>query len=100
MHGYFAFYLGVPSAPSTDIRFPIPCFSCRANVVIGDIYSGGAQGIVETIKKLPPGSGKAFWKRCDVTVWEEQVALFEFAVSKFGGVDIVVSTSLFTRECP
>lgn len=62
-----------------------------ANVVIGDIYLGGAQVIVEAIKRLPAGSGKAFWKRCDVTSWDDQVALFEFAVSKFGGIDIVIA---------
>ena len=62
--------------------------------MIGDIYQFGAQTIVEAINKLPPDSGKACWKRCDVTNWEEQVALFEFAVTKFGGIDIVVSEYL------
>lgn len=76
---------------SAITRSLIPCFSCRANVVIGDVYVSGAQHTIEEIGRLPPGSGKAFWKRCDVTNWEEQVALFEFAVSRFGGVDIVVS---------
>jgi len=61
-----------------------------ANVVIGDIYQSGAQSAVDAIKKSPSGSREAHWKRCDVTNWEEQVALFEFAVSKFGGVDIVI----------
>lgn len=59
--------------------------------MIGDIYQSGAQSTVDAIKKSPSGSREAHWKRCDVTNWEEQVALFEFAVSKFGGVDIVVS---------
>ena len=58
--------------------------------MIGDIFVQGAQAIVDAINKLPPGSGKACWKRCDVTSWEDQVALFEFAMTKFGGVDIVV----------
>ena len=70
-----------------------PCFSCRANVVIGDIFSPGAQDIVDTINKLPPGSGKACWRRCDVTNWEDQIALYELAMTRFGGVDIVVSAS-------
>jgi NAD(P)-dependent dehydrogenase (short-subunit alcohol dehydrogenase family) len=70
-----------------------PSFSHRANVVIGDIFVQGAQAIVDAINKLPPGSGKACWKRCDVTSWEDQVTLFEFAMTKFGGVDIVVSDS-------
>ncbi|KAF9642105.1 hypothetical protein BDM02DRAFT_3273588 [Thelephora ganbajun] len=62
-----------------------------ANVVIGDIFAPGAQDIVDTINRLPPGSGKAYWKRCDVTSWEDQVALFECAMTRFGGVDIVIA---------
>ena len=63
----------------------------RANVVIGDIFEPGAQNLVDAINRLPPGSGKACWKRCDVARWDDQVALFELAMTKFGGVDIVVS---------
>lgn len=59
--------------------------------MIGDIFTQGAQDIVNVINKLPPGSGKACWKRCNVTSWDDQVALFELAMSRFGGVDIVVS---------
>jgi len=62
-----------------------------ANVVIGDIYQSGAQGIVDTIRRLPHGSGKAIWKRCDVSNWEDQVSLFESAMNEFGGVDIVIA---------
>ena len=58
--------------------------------MIGDIFERGAEGIVNAIKKLPSGSGKACWKKCDVTNWEDLVALFELAMGKFGGVDIVV----------
>lgn len=59
--------------------------------MIGDIFVQGAQDIVDTINRLPSGSGRACWRRCDVTIWEDQVALYEFAMSTFGGVDIVVS---------
>lgn len=31
--------------------------------------------------------------KCDVTRWEEQVALFELAMARFDAVDIVVSSS-------
>jgi len=62
-----------------------------ANIVIGDIFVQGAHDIVDAINRLPPGSGKACWKRCDVTKWEDQVALYELAMSKFGGVDIVIA---------
>ena len=73
---------------------PSSCFSCRANVVIGDIFEPGAQQIVDAINGLPPDNGKACWRRCDVTSWEDQVALFELAMTRFGGVDIVVSAHL------
>ena len=68
-----------------------PCSSCRANVVIGDIAERGALGVVDAINKLPPGNGKACCKRCDVARWEDQVDLFEFAMARFGAIDIVVS---------
>ena len=32
------------------------------------------------------------YQRCDVINWDDQVALFELAVSRYGSVDIVVST--------
>jgi len=28
--------------------------------------------------------------KCNVTVWEDQVALFDLAMSKYGSVDVVV----------
>jgi len=62
-----------------------------ATVAIGDVYASGAQATVETINNSPSDGGKAYWKRCDVTIWEEQVALFEWAVTKFGCVDIVIA---------
>ena len=31
--------------------------------------------------------------KCDVTKWDEQIALFELAMVRFDAVDIVVSTS-------
>ncbi|KAF9643333.1 hypothetical protein BDM02DRAFT_3191809 [Thelephora ganbajun] len=65
--------------------------SCKANVVIGDTFLPGAQDIVDTINRLSPGSGKVCWKRCGVTSWEDQVALFECAMTRFGGVDIVIA---------
>ncbi|KAF9780830.1 hypothetical protein BJ322DRAFT_1081950 [Thelephora terrestris] len=80
---------GGAAGPSRDAAL---MFATKgANVVIGDIYQTGAQGIVDAIKKLPPGSGKAIWKRCDVTIWEDQVSLFESAMKAFGGIDIVIA---------
>lgn len=82
-----------PIRGSTRVRCSMSCFS-RANVVIGDIYASGAQATVEAIDNLPPDSGKACWKRCDVSNWDDQVGLFEYAMTKFGNVDIVVSVDL------
>lgn len=83
--------LDLPFHPCEVLKRCFLVSGVRANVVIGDIFTPGAQNIVEAISKLPPGSGKACWKRCDVTSWEDQVALFELAMTKFGGIDIVVS---------
>lgn len=41
---------------------------------------------------------KAVSKRCDVTVWDDQVALFELAKSSFGDVDIVVRISTLPQR--
>ena len=61
--------------------------------MIGDIAERGARGVVDAIDRLPPGHGRACYKRCDVTDWDDQVNLFEFAMARFGAVDIVVSVS-------
>lgn len=37
-------------------------------------------------------SSKATYQKCNVTVWEEQVELFELAMATYGSVDVVVST--------
>jgi len=37
---------------------------------------------------------EAAFIKCDVTKWDEQVALFELAIERFGSVDIVVSVAL------
>ena len=100
MNGYLPFFY-IPSSLSfahqLESDSQLQFFSCRANVVIGDFYAAGAQATAEAINSLPPGRGKSCWKRCDVTNWEEQVALFEYAVKKFGGVDVVVcANSMYT----
>lgn len=40
---------------------------------------------------------KAVSRKCDVTVWDDQVALFELAIEKFGSVDVVVCFILACR---
>ncbi len=37
---------------------------------------------------------EAAFIKCDVTKWDEQVALFELAIERFGSIDIVVSVAL------
>ena len=50
--------------------------------------------VVRTIEtKLIDMCREAIFIKCDVTQWDEQVALFELAVARFNAVDIVVSTA-------
>ncbi|KLO20319.1 NAD-binding protein [Schizopora paradoxa] len=58
-----------------------------AKLVIGDIDVSGGEQTVARAKEL--GSDAVF-KSCNVMKYEELVQLFEFAVQKFGSVDIVV----------
>ncbi|KAL0956837.1 hypothetical protein HGRIS_002949 [Hohenbuehelia grisea] len=58
-----------------------------AKVVIGDRDVAGGEQIA---KELRAAGGEVIATKCDVTVWEDQVALFQLAFSKFGAVDIVI----------
>jgi len=58
-----------------------------AKVVIGDLDVAGAQ---KTVKDIESAGGKAVSLKCNVTMWEDQIAMFELAISRFGAVDIVV----------
>ena len=42
--------------------------------------------------RLTLWNSKAIYQKCNVTVWDEQVELFELAVSTYGSVDVVVRT--------
>ena len=42
--------------------------------------------------RLTVWSSKAIYQKCNVTVWDEQVELFELAMSTYGSVDVVVRT--------
>jgi len=44
----------------------------------------------ELLTATTPAGRKAVSIKCDVTQWDEQVALFELAIARFGSVDIVV----------
>jgi NAD(P)-dependent dehydrogenase (short-subunit alcohol dehydrogenase family) len=38
--------------------------------------------------------------KCDVTRWDEQVALFELAIARFDAVDVVVSSTVRLAPFP
>ena len=57
--------------------------------MIGDLDLPGAKKVVEEITQA---GGQATCLLCDVTKWDDQVALFEHAETTYGSVDIVVRT--------
>jgi hypothetical protein len=79
------------SSPSSITRVRFPFLPCRANIVIRDTFVQGAQDIADATDKLQPGDGTTWRKRCDVASRDYQAALFEFAMTKFEGVEIVAS---------
>lgn len=60
-----------------------------AKVVLGDV---DAAGLAETVKQVSAqsGSNSAISAKCDVTSWEDQVALFEAGAKAFGSIDVVL----------
>lgn len=58
-----------------------------ARVVIGDLNASAAESVVSEIKAA---GGTAVSTRCNVVVWEDQLALFELAMLTYGAVDIVI----------
>jgi NAD(P)-dependent dehydrogenase (short-subunit alcohol dehydrogenase family) len=58
-----------------------------AKVVIGDLDVNGAKTVAAEIVQA---GGQAISQRCDVWNWDDQVSLFELAMSEYGSVDIVV----------
>ncbi|KAF5380218.1 hypothetical protein D9757_008241 [Collybiopsis confluens] len=70
----------------TAMRFA----SSGAKLVIGDLDVPGAEKAISEIRE---SGGQAVCMKCDVTIWEEQIALFELAVKTFGCVDVVVANA-------
>ncbi|TFK25183.1 NAD(P)-binding protein [Coprinopsis marcescibilis] len=58
-----------------------------AKVIIGDSDVVRAQGVVSEILQ---SGGVASFVATDVTKWDDQVALFEYALGTYGSVDVVV----------
>lgn len=55
-----------------------------ANLVLADINEAN---LAQTVAQL---SAPVVSRRCDVTSWDDQVALFEAGFAKFGAIDIVL----------
>ncbi|KAF8070808.1 hypothetical protein FPV67DRAFT_1043792 [Lyophyllum atratum] len=66
-----------------------------AKVVIGDRDIAGAQ---KTVRDIESAGGTAVSLKCDVTVWDDQVAMFELAIAEFGSVDVVVANAGVTEH--
>ncbi|KAF8487494.1 NAD(P)-binding protein [Russula ochroleuca] len=66
-----------------------------AKVVIGDLDVAGAEAVVSTITT---DGGKAAAIKCNVTSWDDQLSLFEFAFEKYGAVDIVIPNAGITEN--
>jgi NAD(P)-dependent dehydrogenase (short-subunit alcohol dehydrogenase family) len=45
-----------------------------------------------------PSSREAISTRCDVTSWEDQVALFDAALQRFGTINVVVANAGVTEH--
>jgi len=78
----------------------------RAKVIVGDKDTEGGKKTAQEI--IVDGGCVFFWEfpnqelnsrgnrhatfvKCDTTVWEDQVSMFETAISTYGSVDIVVN---------
>ncbi|PBK95432.1 NAD(P)-binding protein [Armillaria gallica] len=60
-----------------------------AKVVIGDRNVDGAQA---TVDEIVQAGGLATCISCDVSAWDDVVALFELAMRAYGAIDVVVSS--------
>ncbi|TFK44278.1 hypothetical protein BDQ12DRAFT_672693 [Crucibulum laeve] len=58
-----------------------------AKIVIGDLDITGAKRVVGEIESA---GGQGACIKCNVTVFDEQVAMFDLAIAKYGAVDVVV----------
>ncbi|KAJ8517966.1 hypothetical protein ONZ45_g4912 [Pleurotus djamor] len=68
-----------------------------AKIVIGDRDVEGGEA---TAQEVRAAGGKSIATKCDVTVFDDQVSLFELAMATFGSVDIVVPNAGVTEMYP
>jgi len=64
--------------------------SAGAKIVIGDLDVPAAE---RTVADIRASGGEATCIKCDVTIWEDQVGLFDLAVQTFSSVDVVVANA-------
>ncbi|KAG0370891.1 hypothetical protein BGZ54_003021 [Gamsiella multidivaricata] len=73
--------------------------SLRAKVILGDIDKNDG---LRLANELNQGKKEevAFFVQCDVTKYDQQVALFDAAKKHFGGVDIIVNNAGIAESAP
>ncbi|KAF9258309.1 NAD(P)-binding protein [Marasmius fiardii PR-910] len=69
--------------------------SLGAKIVIGDLDISGAQKTAEEIRNA---GGTAHALKCDVTTFDDVVALYDFTLKAFGCVDVVVANAGITEN--
>ncbi|KIK56877.1 hypothetical protein GYMLUDRAFT_46771 [Collybiopsis luxurians FD-317 M1] len=62
-----------------------------AKIVVADLNHLSAEQTVREIQEF--GVGEAVSCKCDVTIWEELVGMFDLAIEKFGAVDVVIANA-------
>lgn len=75
--------------------------SYGAKVIIGDVDLAGAKHTVRECLRVGGTIGSdAMVQKCDVTSWEEQVALFEAGYKKYGRIDYVIPNAGIVGDGP
>ncbi len=72
-----------------------------AHVFLADVNDAAGEAIVAELRELPGSSKHHYYQHCDVTKWEDQVALFKKAVesSPTGGIDaVIVNAGVVEKE--
>ncbi|KAK3371938.1 hypothetical protein B0H63DRAFT_283400 [Podospora didyma] len=52
-----------------------------AHTIIGDLNDKAGEELAAELRQLPGSSGHHYYQHCDVTCWEDQVALFKLGAS-------------------
>ncbi|KAG6880027.1 hypothetical protein C0992_007824 [Termitomyces sp. T32_za158] len=79
-------YIGAANGIGRETAIQVASYG--AKVVIGDLDVSGAEKTNYTIL-IRLDTSTAACQKCNVTSWDDQIALFDLAIAKFGVVDIV-----------